>query len=124
MFNVQTAICFIEETLGPSYTTGITAGAVRHFIKSKGVGCVGTVVRFRGSNKQVHAVHIQHGWFNSKDIAAMHKSKLQLATSSYFTLERNGLYQSVELLVLNIFFLKPLVCVLYAVLTMYTCNHL
>ena len=36
----------------------------------------------------------------------MHKSKLQLATSSYFTLERNGLYQSVELLVLNFFFFE------------------
>ena len=52
-FNVQTAMCFVEATLGPSYTTGITAGAVRHFIKSKGVGCVGTVVRSRGSNKLV-----------------------------------------------------------------------
>lgn len=102
-FNVQTAMCFVEATLGPSYTTGITAGAVRHFIKSKGVGCVGTVVRFRGSNKLVHAPHIQHGWFNSQDIAAMNVSKLELARSSYFTLERNGLHQAVELLVLNFF---------------------
>lgn len=66
----------LRRHLAPPYTTGITAGAVRHFIKSKGVGCVGTVVRFRGSNKLVHAPHIEHGWFNSQDIAAMHVSKL------------------------------------------------
>ena len=62
----------------------VTASAVRQYIKSNGIGCVGTVVRFRGRNKQVHATHIQDGWFCLEDIAALHESKLQTVLSCYF----------------------------------------
>ena len=52
--------------LGPSHTNGVTAGAVRQYIKGNGIGCVGTLVRFRGSKRQVHAAHIQ--WVSFFDV--------------------------------------------------------
>lgn len=72
-FSVQSALYYVKEVLGPSHTNRVTAGAVRQYIKGNGIGCVGTLVRFRGSKGQVHAAHIQHGWFRSEDIAALHE---------------------------------------------------
>ena len=66
----------MEGSLGPAVVSGLTAHAVRQFIKISKIGCVGSVVRFRGSNKQVHAAHIQHGFFNADDISTLHESKL------------------------------------------------
>ena len=71
---MQSALCYVKEVLGPSHTNGVTAGAVRQYIKGNGIGCEGTLVRFRGSKRQGHAAHIQHGWFPSEDIAALHES--------------------------------------------------
>lgn len=55
--------------------TGITYQSIRNFIKNKGIGCLGSVVRLRRNKKQVHTAHIQDGFFLGEDIEALDASK-------------------------------------------------
>ena len=66
----------VEGSLGPAVESGLTAHAVRQFIKISKIGCIGTVVRFRGSSKQAQAAHIQHRFFDADDISTLHERKL------------------------------------------------
>lgn len=102
-FSVQSALCYVKEVLGPSHTNGVTAGAVRQYIKGNGIGCVGTLVRFRGSKRQVHAAHIQHGWFRSEDIALLHESTFSHRVSFFDVEEVFCFYYNIILLKLHFY---------------------
>lgn len=67
------------------------------------MGCEGTLVRFRGSKRQVHAAHIQHGWFRSEDIAALHESTFSHRVSFFDVEEVFCFYYNTILLKLHFY---------------------
>ena len=54
-------------------TQGITEYSLKHFIKDRGIGCVGWQVHFRNRAVQVSAAHIRREWFHVEDMGAFDK---------------------------------------------------
>lgn len=74
------------QTANPEATKGITCKSLRAYVKNKEIGCVGSLVRFRGNNKQVHAAHIQQSFFNQEDIDALNNSKSKQLVVNFYVI--------------------------------------
>ena len=74
-FHVANALNVVEKSVGKDCVNGVTDKAIRSYIKSKKIGCVGGQVNFRNSAKQVHAVHVQRNFFKHEDVIALDESK-------------------------------------------------
>lgn len=74
-FHVKSMKDFLESRLGKECMGSINENSIRSFVKKRQIGCTGVLTKFRGKDRQIHAVHIGRGWFKLEDLDALDLSK-------------------------------------------------
>ena len=70
--DVYASINQLPLTTFEKHTRDITEYSLRHFIKDRGIGCVGWQVHFRNGAVQVsEETHIRREWFHVEDMDAL-----------------------------------------------------
>jgi hypothetical protein len=81
----------VKDVFGAEVTQHVTEEAIRAYIKSNGIGCVGKQVKFRmlSVGQQLRAVHVKRQWFEEETIVKLDHRKLCVSTILYYPNSKN-----------------------------------